>query len=446
MLIIASISIIAYNLTCLLYFKRHFQSKRKHWIYYAIAVTINLACSSAMDRLNLHQLGVIVIMASFMLELKLLFQMDILRILHGASAYIIVFYSSRGMIVSLFSIFQQESINGVLNLDHYYYMIAAIAGLIGVFFVLLVRRVIAPDTKTEPLFPHTKALRSIVYYQFAIVVYMLQLNEGRFLDINALWFSLHYLASCAITLALLAFIWNTIVQVTGLLEYELNTKRLQEQLECQISHYNSYKKFTESYRIFRHDYGNVMSAVKILIKNNENEKAIKLLDEIHDTMQKNVLMHKTYSNNVLLDAILQDSANTCEEHNIRFDATLHLFESLILSDLDIIRICTNILNNAIEACEKIPQTSDRFIKVTGSTNPDWSFIEIANSFNGQLEYQDGELVSTKKEKDFHGYGLTIIRKTIEDTGGMVLIDADQEKKIFSLKLHIPRNQQLRNPS
>lgn len=92
--------------------------------------------------------------------------------------------------------------------------------------------------------------------------------------------------------------------MSELLEYELHTKRLQEQLDRQVSHYKSYKKFTESYRIFKHDYKDMMSTVKTLIKNKENEKAVNLLDEIHDTMQKNVQMHKTYSDNVLLDAIL----------------------------------------------------------------------------------------------------------------------------------------------
>ncbi|MDF2656958.1 MAG: hypothetical protein K0R19_3432, partial [Bacillota bacterium] len=28
---------------------------------------------------------------------------------------------------------------------------------------------------------------------------------------------------------------------------------------------------------------------------------------------------------------------------------------------------------------------------------------------------------------------------IEDVGGMVLIDVNQEKRIFTVKLHIPRN-------
>ncbi len=268
---------------------------------------------------------------------------------------------------------------------------------------------------------------------------MILLNDGRFYYINALWFSILYLTSFLVTIGLLAYIWNTNVQMSELLEYELHTRQLKEQLDRQLSHYKSYKKFTESYRVFKHDYKDMMSAVKTLIKNNEIEKAVNLLDEIHDTMQKNVQIHKTYSDNVLLDAILHDAANTCEDHNIRFSATLHMSGSMILSDLNVVRVSTNILNNAIEACEKVTYAPDRFIDIRGSVNPDWSFIEIANSFSGEIKYRDGEFVTTKKDKDCHGFGLMAVRKIIEDVGGMVLIDADQEKRIFTLKLHIPRN-------
>ncbi len=439
MLIIPLILLIAYNLICLHYFKIHFPAKRKHWIFYFIAVAVCLACSYIVDIFNLHRLGVLLIMTSFMLELKLLFKMDFLRILHGGSAYILIIYSSRGITVSVFSIILQRSINDILEQDFYYYVITSIAMLIAIGFLLFVRKTIAPDKKIKPFFPDTRYLKFIVFYQLAILIYIILLNDGRFFDIDALWFSILYLASFLITMGLLAFIWNSILQITELLEYELYTKRLQEQLERQVSHYKLYKKFTESYRIFKHDYNDMMSILKTLIKNNENEKAVNLLDEIGYTMQKNVQIHRTYSDNVLLDAILQDAANTCEENNIKFSATLHMPGNMNLSDLDVVRVSTNILNNAIEACNKQPFASHKFIKISGSVNADWSFIEIANSFSGEIEYRDGELVTTKKDKEYHGYGLTSVKKIIEGVGGMVLIDVDPDKRIFILKLHIPRN-------
>ena len=105
-----------------------------------------------------------------------------------------------------------------------------------------------------------------------------------------------------------------------------------------------------------------------------------MLDDIHDTMQRDVLVHKAYSNNVLLDAILQDAANTCEEKSIRFSAVAHLPENISITDLDIVRIFSNVINNAIEACNKV-SGPEPFIEITSSGNPDWATIEVSNSFN-----------------------------------------------------------------
>ncbi len=127
-------------------------------------------------------------------------------------------------------------------------------------------------------------------------------------------------------------------KVVELLEYELHTRKLQEQLSRQMRHYQAYRKFTESYRIFRHDYKNMMTSVKVLMNNNEYEKAARMLDDIQDTMQREVLIHKTYSDNILLDAILQDAANACGEKSIRFSAHALLPKDVRMSELDIVRI------------------------------------------------------------------------------------------------------------
>ncbi|WZU02524.1 hypothetical protein MGH68_06105 [Erysipelothrix sp. D19-032] len=47
------------------------------------------------------------------------------------------------------------------------------------------------------------------------------------------------------------------------------------------------------------------------MRNNETEKAVKLLDDMGVQMAKGVDAHVEYSNNVFIDAILQAYANYC---------------------------------------------------------------------------------------------------------------------------------------
>ncbi len=99
---------------------------------------------------------------------------------------------------------------------------------------------------------------------------------------------------------------------------------------------------------------------------------------------------------------------------------------------------SNIINNAIEACSKV-SGSERFIEVTSNSTQDWTIIEVTNSFDGELLIAGGEPKTTKKDKDYHGFGLQIIRETIEGMGGLVFIEPDSEKGIFKIKSCIPIN-------
>jgi len=180
----------------------------------------------------------------------------------------------------------------------------------------------------------------------------------------------------------------------------------------------------------------MMTSVKTLLRNQEYDKAVRMLDEIHDTMQRDVLAQKTYSDNVILDAILQDAANSCEEKGIRFSAVAHLPDN-IMTELDIVRVFSNILDNAIEACNKL-SGADRFIEITSDSNGDWINIEISNSFNGELKMVNDMPETTKEDKDLHGLGLRTVTEVIEGLGGLVLIEPDQAGKIFRTRLCIPK--------
>ncbi|AOT71823.1 sensor histidine kinase [Geosporobacter ferrireducens] len=440
MMVIAIVSLVAYNIFIFFYLKRLFPLKREHWLYYAAAIALNIGAFLISDIWDLHQIGVFLILGSTLLIFKLLFRMKGLQVLCTGGMYMFSLYSSRGIIVSLYAIILKNSIAGVLRNEVYYYTIIVLAVLYSMLIFTLIRKTIVPLDKMKQLLCNREQLKFAVIYLFLLIIYLLLVNDGRFWGIRPLWFSTLYLISFTMGKLGLLFVLNHTIRVSVLMEYELHTRQLQEQLERQIRHYKSYQRYTESFRAFKHDYKDMMASVKTLIKNHENEKAVKLIDDIHDTMQKSVLVHKTYSNNVLLDAVLQDAANTCEENHIRFSSFIYLPLDMILSELHIIRIFANVLNNAIEACCKVPAL-ERFIEITSSGNQDWTMIEVANSFNGEVILAGEELKTTKKNKDFHGLGLNIIKDIIESMGGLVWIDADQDKRVFTIKLHIPQASQ-----
>lgn len=64
-------------------------------------------------------------------------------------------------------------------------------------------------------------------------------------------------------------------------------------------------------------------------------------------------------------------------------------------------------------------------------------IRFENYYEEKLNYKEGKLVTTKKEKEYHGYGLKSINYTIAKYNGAVSIDTIDNW--FDMKILIPLN-------
>lgn len=438
MQILSLVSLIIYTVFMLLYFKKLLQPKRTHWLFYVSAVALHTGIAIPAYILLDHRFVPYFMIGAMMLAVNLLFYGNWIQRLYVGGIYMFSLYCSRGVVIAIYSIALNSGFQDVLRNETHYNTIFALSVLISILTTLFIRKVILPDERARHLLNNRGQLRFVVICLLSQFIFLMFINNGRYYEeIRELWYSYLCLISCVISNLWLLFVLDHTAKVSELLEYELHTRQLKEQLSRQLRHYQSYSKFTESYRVFKHDYKNLMTSVKTLIGKHEYEKAVRMIDNIHDTMQKNIQIHKDYSDNILLDAILQEAANACEEKNIHFSAVAHLPKNVPFKELDIVRIFTNIMNNAIEACGKVA-VGERFIKITSRGNKNWAYIEISNSFNGELLLKDGIPETTKNNKDFHGLGLRIIKETVEGLGGLLSIESDPEKRIFSIKLCIPK--------
>lgn len=387
--------------------------------------------------LYLNIFGVAVFFGVVVLAFRLLLQTRLMQALYAGSLFSLSIYSNRSIFAGIFSLALQQTVDQVLKNPSYYYTILALAIFLSGLLWVLIRRYVADDKKVKQLLANTEQLRFVFISHMILAMFLLLINDGRSWELRRSWYTILFLFSGLVSKGTSLFVFHHALRVSVLLEYERHTRQIQEQLARQLRHYQAYQKFTESFRMFKHDYKHLMSSVKGLIRSNENEKALRLIDDIHDSMQKTVMVHKTYSNNHLLDAVFQDAANVCAEEQIRFSAQLPFPKDVALGDLNTVRIATNIVNNAIEACLKVPGYQ-RFVEISGNYTENWIVVCVVNSYDGVLTYHGGKLRTTKKDKDLHGLGMGIIEEIIEDLGGLVLIDTDTEKKVFSIKLHIPR--------
>ena len=70
-----------------------------------------------------------------------------------------------------------------------------------------------------------------------------------------------------------------------------------------------------------------------------------------------------------------------------------------------------------------------------SKQKNFLILRFENYYEDALLYKEGALVTTKKEKEYHGYGLKSIRYTVNKYEGAVTIDT--KENWFDLKILIP---------
>jgi signal transduction histidine kinase len=432
--ILSSLSLAAYCIYFFWFFKGMFAEKHKICYVVTVAVVVGV---ELLSHIFMKQFGVILLMIALILSFRLLFRMNNAQALYGGSLFVLSLYSSRAVFAAVYSFLFGQSINAILLQPDYFNTILIFSVMLSITVLSVAGPTFLKRKDLPRLLRNQSELWYLFIYQLILILFFLLVNDGRFWEPRQLWYAILYLFSGILTKVVVLIILQHAIRVSVLIEYEIHTKHLQEQLERQVRHYTSYQKYTESFRKFRHDYKDMMASVKSLVHSGKTEEILCLIDEIHESMQKTVSLHKTYSDHFIVDAILQDTANMCAEKQIRFSANVPYPENAGLSDLEKIRIFSNIMRNAVEACDKLP-AGDRYIEITSNYNPDWFFVQIINSYDGTFAYSGGELSTSKADKHVHGFGLKIVKEIVEsEMDGILLIETDQEKKEFQVKLSIP---------
>ena len=224
--------------------------------------------------------------------------------------------------------------------------------------------------------------------------------------------------------------------------FVLNKILLQEEyISAELDYINQYKQNQNEIRAFRHDIINNLSMLSVLHK----EKNHEAVQEYIDTLLGNVksMSPKFITGDEMLDCIVGMKATKMEEEGIDFSLEGVLDGGLGMKPVDVCSIFANALDNAIEACEKIPKDLDRWIKLSVKRTDKFFLIKLKNTMDMEEKthilpklFVDGEQITTKKDKAHHGFGVHNMKATILRYEGIEKVDI--EDGVFTLSIVIPR--------
>ena len=122
--------------------------------------------------------------------------------------------------------------------------------------------------------------------------------------------------------------------------------------------------------------------------------------------------------NRIIDLVLYHKKQEAEQKNIDWKLHTVKLQDLPMEEHEIVSFMGNLLDNAIEACERM-EGGERWILIQISRQKQILNIEISNSIGQAPKEKDGEFISSKENKKRHGYGSKSVRRIVERYDGEI---------------------------
>lgn len=120
-----------------------------------------------------------------------------------------------------------------------------------------------------------------------------------------------------------------------------------------------------------------------------------------------------------LDLILTQKSIICENYNIKLSCIIDGANLGFMRGSDILALFGNALDNAIEEVQKEVSPEKRIISLRVSCEMNMLFIHMDNYCSSSLIFNEGFPLTTKADKNYHGFGVKSIRYIVKKYNGDV---------------------------
>lgn len=204
------------------------------------------------------------------------------------------------------------------------------------------------------------------------------------------------------------------------LQEEKNTYFLEkQQIRAMQERMEEVEGFYTGIRRMKHEMRGHLANIRGLAQSGSYGEIEQYISRMDESMKVFDLTVKT--GNPITDVILSDRQRQAVKLGISFRVDFRYPQSERYDPYDIGIILNNLLQNALESCEKCPEGA-RYIHLLGKQQKKFFLIEVKNPFEGELEIdQDSQLPHSTKGDPFHGIGLSNVRREVEKYMGEIEI-------------------------
>ncbi len=192
----------------------------------------------------------------------------------------------------------------------------------------------------------------------------------------------------------------------------------------------------ESMRSLKHDMKNHLMVTLSYLNDGDVEAARSYISQIVSKL--NAIHSYIETGNSLLNHILNEKLSKARNEGIDVKAEVENLSFEKMESMDFSALLSNMLDNAIEACQKEKKSDGLFdaeLIVKIYQNKGYDMIVVKNKISNSILSSNPKLTTTKKESDEHGKGIPQIKSIVEKYSG--LSDFYEEEGFFTACAFIP---------
>lgn len=432
-------AIIISTIFVLLYVKvysRYFDLRKHYYIGISlllISIYIQFI-SNNINSVNIMYIGSLSFI-TYPLSILLIFKTNIFNNLFLSLNAILKIYISFVLFGTIYAVLNDIQYSTTwINGTNYFNLSQGHAYLISIGSLLLADRFLLKD-KLKYFFQLKRNLLLIISIQLILIINMIWISVSNY-NIPYVWYN-NVLLLISFSVEIIYFLLRLFTANSSYFSsYKVHTNTLKKQLTFQLEHYKNYEEQMENFLKFKHDYDKVLSGIAnlLVLKDYDSIKEI-VADSSSELSQLN-FNYKTYSNNLILDALLNDYAKRFERINAKFSSFTYI-NMININELRLIKLFYNILENAYEALLKIENTNDRIINIKTEMLDNYIKLSFVNTTITSVI--DENIKTDKLDSITHGFGKTIISDILNDYDGFsnTYLTNENNLSFYNLEIFLP---------
>lgn len=219
--------------------------------------------------------------------------------------------------------------------------------------------------------------------------------------------------SAIIFLTLVGFVYEVFIKLQ---EEKQKIKLMVKYEKIQKLYYENLLSNNKKIRGFKHDINNHLKCIYHFMKLEKYMEAEEYLEKIIGEFNE-IGKSKFQCINYVVDAILNQFVLPMEKEKIEFEFQYDIYGELLIQEMDLSTILYNLLQNAVEECNRIKDGKRKICLQMKEDNGN-VLIELKNTVHEDFNIKNiKNLKTTKKKQESHGFGIANVRDCIKKYNG-----------------------------